>query len=130
MEVMMSTDIGHLPVVDATGALVGVVSNADLIRRFFMAGETAEVESTVRVADRRGVGASLGAGFHEDAQGAGTVAEVMSTRVRTVTDSASLAEAVQSMSRFRVHGLPVITEAHALVGFISTFDVVDWVAIG
>lgn len=127
MDLMMAKDIGHLPVVDDAGALVGIVSKTDVVRRFFMDGENVEVE-TVRVPDRRGVSYSPGGGFHEDVLLSRTVAEVMSRRVRTVVDSAPLAEAAISMSKFRVHGLPVVSQKNALVGFLSTFDIVDWVA--
>lgn len=128
MDLMMAKDIGHLPVVDDAGALVGIVSKTDVVRRFFMDGENTEVEETVRVPDRRGVSYSPGQGFHEDVLLSRTVSEVMSKRVRTVVDSAPLAEAAISMSKFRVHGLPVVSQKNALVGFLSTFDIVDWVA--
>jgi CBS domain-containing protein len=129
MDLMMAKDIGHLPVVDDAGALVGIVSKTDVVRRFFIEGENEEVsQETVRLPDRRGVSYSPGQGFHEDTLVSRTVAEVMSRRVRTVSDSAPLAEAAISMSKFRVHGLPVVSQKNALVGFLSTFDIVDWIA--
>ncbi|MEW5741502.1 MAG: CBS domain-containing protein [Myxococcota bacterium] len=125
MDLMMAKDIGHLPVIDEAGRLVGILSKTDVVRRYFIDGDTEASE--VRVSEGKGVNYSP-AGFHEDTIINRTVAEVMSRKVRTVSDSAPLVEAAISMSKFRVHGLPVVSAKNNLVGFLSTFDIVDWVA--
>jgi len=126
MDLMMAKDISHLPVVDDAGALVGILSKTDVVRRYFVDGDTET--SDVRINERRGVSYAMGGGFHEDTAVNRTVAELMSTKVRTVVDSAPLVEAAISMAKYRVHGLPVVSQKNALVGFLSTFDIVDWVA--
>lgn len=128
MDLMMEKDISHLPVVDDGGRLVGILSKTDVVRRYFIDGDTEE--SAMRVTERRGVSYAPGAGFHEDTALSRTVSDIMSKRVRTVRDEATLAEAAISMAKFRVHGLPVVSGKNALVGFVSTFDIVDWVAGG
>lgn len=126
MDLMMAKDISHLPVLDDSGALVGILSKTDVVRRYFLDGDTEASE--VRINERRGVNYAMGGGFHEDTAVSRTVADLMSKKVRTVVDSAPLVEAAISMAKFRVHGLPVVSRKNALVGFLSTFDIVDWVA--
>ncbi len=126
MELLMSKDISHLPVVD-DGELVGVLSKTDLVRERFLNGMNEERE-TLKVSDRRGGSYSMGAGFHEDADSGRMVSDLMSSKVRTVTSAATVAEAAIAMTKFRVHGLPVVNDGGRLVGFVSTLDVVRWVA--
>lgn len=126
MEVMISSEIGHLPVLGDDGELVGILSKTDLVRERLLNGETGVAE--VKVTGKNGVRYSPGPGFHEDGDAVKTVSDLMSTRVKTVRDDATIAEVASVMARHRVHGLPVVTRRNALVGFVSTFDVVDWVA--
>jgi len=126
MEVMVTSEIGHLPVIGLDGELVGILSKSDLVREQFINGETGVAD--VKVTGKNGVRYSPGPGFHEDGEAIKTVSDVMSTRVQTVRDDATIAEAATVMAKHRVHGLPVVTKKNALVGFVSTFDVVDWVA--
>lgn len=125
MDVLMTKDISHLPVVD-DGALVGVLSKTDLVRERFLEGDREQAPLTV--AARRGLRYDLGPGFHDDADGARMVSDIMSSKVRTVKDTSTVAEAAVAMSKFRVHGLPVVNAGGRLVGFVSTLDVVRWVA--
>lgn len=128
MDLMMQAEIGHLPVVDDDGRLVGILSKTDLVRERFINGDTGSTE--VRFPGKNGVSYSPGPGFHEAVEANKSVADLMSTRVRTVRDDATVAEAALAMSKHRVHGLPVVSTKNALVGFLSTFDIVDWVAAG
>jgi CBS domain-containing protein len=127
MGAMISNEIGHLPVVDREGTLVGILSKTDLVRDRQLEGDTTET-LTMRVPAKGGVQYPLGAGFHPDSDGERTVGDVMTKRVKTVLDSALLVDAAALMSKNRIHGLPVVNEKNRLVGFLSTFDVVDWVA--
>lgn len=127
MEVMVTKEISHLPVVDADGQLVGILTKTDVVRDRHLEGDNSEVDR-VRIPARGGVSYAADSGFHQDTDGNRTVADAMSTRLKTVLDSAPLAEAAVVMSKNRIHGLPVVNEKNRLVGFVSTFDVVDWVA--
>jgi predicted transcriptional regulator len=127
MDVMVSREIGHLPVVDPAGVLLGIVSKTDLVRERFLDGETdvtaKQMWTAVSMLD-----ALLEPGFHEDGDATRCVADIMSKRVRTVRDSSTLAEAALAMTKYRVHGLPVVTDEKVLVGFLSSLDIVNWVA--
>lgn len=126
MELLMTKDISHLPVVE-NGALVGVLSKTDLVRERFMNGANEE-HASLKVSDKRGNSYAMGHGFHEDEEGGRLVSDIMSGKVRTVKSSATVAEAAIAMTKFRVHGLPVVNDVGGLVGFVSTLDVVRWVA--
>jgi len=127
MEVLVTRDIGHLPVVDGEGQLIGILSKTDLVRDSHLQGDTTEVDK-VRIPSRGGVTYPADDGFHQDLDPRRTVADAMTTRLKTVLDSAPLTEAALVMSKNRIHGVPVVNEKNRLVGFLSTFDVVDWVA--
>jgi CBS domain-containing protein len=126
MDVMLAREIGHLPVVDGDGVLVGILSKTDLIRERFMEGDTGELERKVSAAVTL-VDTMWGEGFHEEDEGR-SVSEVMSKRVRTVRADATLAEAAVTMAKHRIHGLPVVSDDDVLVGFLSSLDIVTWVA--
>jgi CBS domain-containing protein len=127
MDVMVTREIGHLPVVDEDGVLMGIVSKTDLVRERFLEGETTvstkQVWKAVSMLD-----ALLDEGFHEDGEARKSVADIMSKRVRTVKDTSSVAEAALAMTKYRVHGLPVVSADNVLVGFVSSLDIVNWVA--
>lgn len=126
MELLMAKDISHLPVVE-DGALVGVLSKTDLVRERFMNGSTEE-HGPMKVSDRKGATFSPGPGFHEDDALSRTVSELMSAKVRSVSAASTVAEAAIAMAKFRVHGLPVVNDRGGLVGFVSSLDIVRWVA--
>lgn len=127
MELLMSKDISHLPVIDDERKLVGILSKTDLVRERFMNGSNVEGEN-VRFGSRRGVSYSPGAGFHEDPDVSRLVSDIMSSKVRAVNSTSTVAEAAIAMAKYRVHGLPVVNDDKDLVGFVSTLDIVGWVA--
>ena len=114
MELLMSRDISHLPVIE-DGLLVGVLSKTDLVRERMLNGSNST----------RDVGM---AGFHEDEEGLRTVSDIMSTKVRQVSVESTIAEAAIAMTKFRIHGLPVVNERGGVASFVSTLDIVRWVA--
>lgn len=125
---MVTQGIGHLPVVNNQGILVGIVSQADMVQRQLNEGDSEVVESPVVARAKNGVVFGMGAGFQYSFEAGNTVGDLMSQRVVTVTRDTSVAEAAQLMANHRVHGLPVVTEGNRLVGFVSTMDITDWVA--
>ena len=127
MDAMLSRNVSHVPVIDERRALVGIVSKTDLVSDRAMRGDTAEQAEPVKTM-RRGVRYTLGAGFHLEVAPEVTVADVMTSQVISIADTASLSQAAALMASHRVHGLPVISKARGLVGFISTADVTQWVA--
>jgi CBS domain-containing protein len=98
--------ISALPVVDARGALVGVLSSTDVLTA------VAEAED----AEERGR-------LFGDTQ----VKELMTTRPLTIARDADVAEAARQMLYLEVHRL-FVTEKERLVGVISQTDIVGAVA--
>lgn len=111
VELLMTKDISHLPVTQE-GKLVGMLSKTDVVREHFLNGNDGEVDEAVES------GYQLESGR--------VVSDLMAKRVRTLSSDASVAEAAAAMSRFRVHGLPVV-DGERLVGFVSTLDITRWV---
>jgi CBS domain-containing protein len=107
-QVLVERDFSALPVVDGDGALVGIVTEADLIR--------------LEGPDPR---AQLRAGGRGPAPA--TVAEVMSPDVITVEAGADLSVAADLMIQAAVKHLPVVVGSR-LVGILSRHDIVRVIA--
>lgn len=103
--------ITSMPVVDDAGALVGLVSEADLV-----------LEAVVH--DSR---ASMLHAPGSTRARARTVAQVMNYHPITVDPHTDLADAVELMTSSEVKSLPVVEEHH-VVGMISRRDVVHALA--
>jgi len=93
--------IRHLPVVDAEGELLGIVSQRDLVGH-------------------------AGAGLHPDAAawGAATVVEVMNEAVDTVAVECCAAEAARHMLRTKRGSLPVVDRKRRVIGIVTEADFV------
>ena len=103
--------ITSMPVVDDTGCLVGVVSEADVVRESL-------------VVDHR---AHLLAEPDSQVPAATCVAEVMTTPPVTVHPDTGLGKAAQLMTESTVKSLPVVADSR-LVGIVSRTDVVRMLA--
>lgn len=89
--------ITGLPVVDASGTLVGVLSQTDLVR--------------------------VRANQHLNTQWPGLpVGQIMTKPALTIAATASLEEATRAMAELRVHRLVVVDETSNPIGIISTSD--------
>jgi CBS domain-containing protein len=117
IELMVGERISGLPVVDASGKLVGIVSEGDLIRRAELGTATCRfnwlecLAAPPWLAERYAL-----------AHGS-KVREVMTTDVKTVSETASVAEAAQIMSRHGVKRLPVTRDGR-VVGIVTRTDLV------
>lgn len=99
--------ITSLPVVDGAGHVLGVVSEADLIR------ERIDPDARAHI---------LGGQTFDDRPA--TVEDVMTRHPMTVHRQTDLAEAVDLMTSTSVKSLPVVDDHDRLVGIISRSDVV------
>ena len=90
-------DCGIAPVVDASGVLVGVITDRDLCMAAYTQGR---------------------------ALGDIAVSAVMSRSVRSCRPDDPLATVLQTMAEVQVHRLPVVDARGALVGIVSTNDLV------
>jgi len=94
--------IRHLPVVDETGTLIGLITHRDLLKVF--ADRTRERGLAVRARD------------------------VMVTELATVTPQTRLLEALGQMIDNKYGCLPAVDEAGKLVGLITQFDLLKFAA--
>jgi CBS-domain-containing membrane protein len=106
---MVEGDITGLPVVDPNGAVIGVVSEADLMLRSEAGGETLNGWSPA-ARERRSKAEAL------------TAAGLMSSPAVTVEPGAFLAAAARLMRRGGVKRLPVMDHG-LLVGIVTRADV-------
>src|ERR1700730_14649579 len=119
--IMLQKHVSGLPVVDATGKLVGIVSEGDFIRR-----------SEIGTQRKRGrwlrflLGPVKAASdfVHEHGR---KVSEVMTKSPRTITEDTALEEIVELMEKNNVKRLPVI-RADKVVGIVSRANLLQAVA--
>ncbi len=111
-DILSRHGISAVPVVDAFRMVVGVVSEADLLRKVELAGE-----KVVRLFHRRG-------DRRARTKAHGAVARDLMTRPAITTlPSASLAAAARVMERENVKRLPVVNDIGRLVGIIARGDI-------
>ncbi|SFP32407.1 MULTISPECIES: CBS domain-containing protein [Actinomadura] len=113
IRVLHERDVTALPVVDAEGRLVGIVSEMDLLR--------GEFEADPRAFARPRTAPSAPAPRH--------VEDVMTRDVRTARPTTDVAELAEMMVRTRIKSVPVV-DARAVVGVISRRDLIAMLARG
>ncbi|MBS0521699.1 MAG: CBS domain-containing protein [Proteobacteria bacterium] len=114
-EALTKCGVSAMPVVDADGHMVGIVSEADLIRR---AGTDAGGSSPPllhRLAEDVGTAAAY---VHANSH---RVVDVMTTNVITVDENAPLGDVAELMLRNGIKRLPV-RSGDAIVGMVSRID--------
>jgi CBS domain-containing protein len=119
----VSQDLSRVPVVDDSGLLIGVVSKTDLVAHHLDQGD-ARAEPRTPALDR--LGSYSVVGLHLES--CDTVADIMSQSVLTVTQETTIARAAELMVVNRVHGLPVVVSGGKVIGWISSLDILSWVA--
>jgi CBS domain-containing protein len=112
VDVMLKHHISGLPVVDAHGALVGIVTEGDFLRR----PETGTERRRARWLDAV-FGPAEGAKRYVHSHGT-RVGEVMTRKVITVDEHESLEQVVHLMETRRVKRLPVL-RGGKVVGIVS-----------
>jgi CBS domain-containing protein len=106
-ELMTATAVTALPVVDAQGSLVGMVSEGDLLWHRVPVDPTAHLRRDLDVAPQRRPG---------------TVVEVMARNPFTATPDLDVAEVADVMLRRDVRSMPVVN-GREVVGIISRRDI-------
>ena len=114
--------ISALPVVDDDGEVVGVVSEADLVRRT----RAAVRKSTGRGGSRRSRQGSTLAGEFAKSHGL-RVSEVMSSEVISTSEETPLGEIATLLERHRIKRVPVIRDGK-LVGIVSRSNLIQALA--
>ena len=114
---MLRSSGSGLPVLDRSGALVGIISEGDLLRR----AETGTQRRRPRWLEFLSAPGRLAKDYAE--AHASKVADAMTSAVVTIGPEAQLQEIVRVMERRHVKRLPVI-EAGRLVGIVTRADLV------
>jgi CBS domain-containing protein len=118
---MSQNDISGLPVVDADGSLVGIVSEGDFLRRV-------EIGTERRRSRWPELFTAPGQLANEYARShGGRVEEIMTPDPTTVTEDTPLEKAVDLMERRRIKRLPVV-RGRELVGMLSRADLMHALA--
>jgi CBS domain-containing protein len=112
VRLMLQNKISGLPVVDAKGQLVGMVTEGDFLRR----GELGTQRQRPRWLEFL-LGPGKLAAEYVQASGQ-KVAQVMTPELRTITPETPLEEVVGLMERHRIKRLPVVQDGK-LVGIVS-----------
>lgn len=108
---MRANDVSALPVVSADGALIGIVSEADLLLK--------EEHGTTAKPRRIEVGRARA----ERERATGIVAsQLMTSPVITLPPDASIAQAARLMNKERVKRAPVVNEHGKVIGIVSRKD--------
>jgi CBS domain-containing protein len=121
IKLLSEHDVSALPVVDAAGNLVGVLSEADLIRRAEIATEKQRPWWLETV-----IGASMLAEEFAKSHGK-KVGEVMTDGVISVAEETPLSEIAAIFKRKRIKRVPVLKDGK-LVGIVSRSNLIQALA--
>jgi CBS domain-containing protein len=118
---LVDNDISALPVVDDTGRVVGIISEADLMRREELGSEKIRpwwLEAMIPAVTLA----------EEFAQSHGKrVEELMSNHVVTATEDASLGEIASLLEKHHIKRVPILKDGN-LVGVVSRSNLVQALA--
>ena len=104
MDLMMRRRIGCVPVVDDRGRPIGMVTKFDLVEQL------------------------LAARGDSGAPAVTTTGQVMMPLAITLDEHATIAHAAAMMSLEDVHHVAIVAGGGALIGIVSTMDIVRWLA--
>jgi CBS domain-containing protein len=119
---MISHQVSGMPVIDADGQLVGVVTESDFLRR---------VETHTEAPRRRWLELLLGPGSRADeyARSHGqTVRDVMSPNIITVSKETPLSEVVHLMEEHAIKRIPVTDHDGRVAGIVTRADLMSALA--
>ncbi|CAN5918516.1 CBS domain-containing protein [soil metagenome] len=121
-KLLVNMKIGALPVVDERSVMVGIVSEADLIRR--MIGDTADPTpaNTTHTHPAPAPQPSLNDAAAKKALSS-SITEIMTSPVITATEDTALEEVAGLMLKSRTKRIPIL-RGDAMVGIVSRIDLV------
>ena len=120
LQVMTENGVAALPVLDAEGRCIGMLSTTDFVEM------TRDLESGLEALEQEDQ-LLFGQIVAQLAEGSGhqRVVDVMSDSVITARASDSLVSAASTMLDEGVHRLPVLDDEGRLVGILSTTDILE-----
>ena len=118
-------EINGAPVVDETGALMGVISSSDLLRVVEEEEQQAENEASYFQEEEaaRGMVWSRTEAAFQSRLSRSTVQQAMTPAIVSVSPDTPLAEIARQMRSDRVHRV-LVTDGDKLCGIISSFDLI------
>ena len=122
VEKLLDKPYSALPVVNAAGELVGIISDTDLLERGDM-----EISLSLGRATDPEFARSLISRLRQNGR---TVADVMTPDPVTVGPTTSLSEAARAMGKKNLKRLPVVNADKQVVGMLSRFDILTTLAAG
>ncbi len=122
VEKLLDKPYTALPVVNAAGQLVGIISDTDLLERGDM-----EVSISLKRATDPEFARSLISRLRQNKR---TVSQVMTPDPITVDPQTLLSEAARLMAKKNLKRLPVVDARKQLVGMLSRFDILRVFAAG
>ena len=125
LTLMGENRVSALPVVDRRNHCVGIISTSDLVDMTRDVDDDLYHLDMVDPTTRRFLLDKLA-----HSMGSETVQSFMSEDVTSVNEEATLATATREILRNRVHHLPVVDDHDALIGIISTIDILSEFADG
>lgn len=120
-KLMAEKDVSALPVVDGQGQLIGIISEADLIRREEIGTATSHAWWIEAVTPASKLAAEFAKSHGK------RVAEVMSEHVVTAAEDTSLADIATALERHRIKRLPIVRDGK-VVGIVSRANLIQALA--
>jgi len=117
-ELMLSVGVSAVPVVDTRNKIVGIISEADLMRRGEI-GTTARESWLARLVGDKETAAREFTHAHSR-----RIRDVMTTKVITAGEDAGLPELVELMDKHRVKRLPIVRN-DVVVGIVSRANILQ-----
>jgi CBS domain-containing protein len=122
IKLLVEHDISALPVVDRTGTVIGVISEADLVRR----AENGTEKQRPWWLEALTPGSILAEEFSKSHGRA--VGEIMSPHVVSASEDTSLGEIAALLERHRIKRVPIIKDGK-LVGIVSRSNLIQALAL-
>jgi CBS domain-containing protein len=119
-ELVTAHRIGSVPVVDAAGALIGIVTESDLIERdknFHIPTVISLFDWVLYLESEKKFEKEL------KRMTARTVGEICTKEVLTITRSTPVSKIADIMSDKKIHALPVVEDGR-LIGIVSRIDLI------
>ena len=114
--VLIEHGISGVPVIDARGRVVGVVSKTDLLQWCVKGGLGFGVANLLSSLAEGGIGSRL------EAIDLGIVSDFMTATPLTATEDETLSEVAHRMAQHHVHRLIVVDDVGRLQGVITSMD--------
>ncbi len=127
IKMLVDRQVSGLPVVDAEGKLVGVISESDLMWRekgIDMPPHILFLDSVIYLQNPAKYDLELHKVLGQ------TVGEVMTSHAISITADATIPAAARIMHEKKIHRLPVVDEDNCPIGIITQGDIVRAIAAG